>query len=229
VIGSRLHRCVTLALFVAAVVATVVYWHRHPHEPPAACAAPAVTETTLAEVLWYAFGALLLLLVPRIVAVRRRVTRAQAWMLGLGIGGMVLAQIADRPELTFPFIRWDMFARPAQPQPKVVGYRLEAIARDGSRHRLSMIDLYSFPGWRVATELSNLARRVEQQTTCHRDRDAAAGERKLHALVQRIGTLVPDATTIDIVRITWPGDGEGLGREERSVRWSVTLDAERAR
>src|SRR5215831_13923917 len=114
-IGGRLHRGATLALFLAAAVATAVHWHDHLGQVKPRCAPPSFSETTLAEVLWYGCGALLLLSVPRILEVRTRMTRAQAWALALGIGGMAFAQVAGRAELTFPFVRWNMFSRAPEP------------------------------------------------------------------------------------------------------------------
>jgi hypothetical protein len=144
-------------------------------------------------------------------------------MLALGAGGMLAAQIADSPELTFPLIRWDMFARPAQPMARVSGYRLRAVMPDGSRRVLSLVDLYGFPGWRVDVELSAIAKHLDSDRTCHRDNDLAPDRRRLEQLVARIARLVPGAVAIEVVLVTWPDEAAGLEHEQQSVRWTVEL------
>jgi len=222
-IGSRAHRIATLALGVAAVVTTLLHWHGPPSGQRSPCAPPVFTELTLAELSWYAFGASLLLFMPAIVRPRAGRTRAQAWMLALGVGGMLAAQIADSPELTFPLIRWDMFARPAQPMARVSGYRLRAVMPDGSRRVLSLVDLYGFPGWRVDVELSGIAKHLDSDRTCHRDNDLVPDQRRLEQLVARIAKLVPGAVAIEVVLVTWPDEAAGLEHEQQSVRWTVEL------
>jgi hypothetical protein len=221
VIGGRLHRGATLALGVAALATTLLHWYALPSGQRSPCAPPLFTEITLAELLWYAFGASLLLFVPAITRPRAGRTRAQTWMLALGVGGMLAAQIADSPELTFPLIRWDMFARPAQRLSRVSGYRLRAVMPDGSRRMLSLVDLYGFPGWRVDAELAGIAKHLDSDRTCHRDNDLAPDQRRLEQLVTRIAKLVPDAVALEVVLLTWPDEAAGLEHEQQSVRWTV--------
>jgi hypothetical protein len=135
--------------------------------------------------------------------------RAHQVMLGGVMMVSCVGQIADRPELTFPFISWWMYAEASHPK-ELVFYECIGIANESERVRLNPPRLFpSQHHSQITSKLESLAYKASSEKPSDHPEEHRERLKKLLRAIGRRHNAVsarPAIDAVEIVRCSLPWD-----------------------